>query len=139
MTATTHPPPQSKTSVEHIDTVSVIDKVEKAHNNGNVDKFGAAEKTDPKEIALVRKLDTYMMVCITEKSPLSPANKFSRFSGSCTFVSIIQFLLPAYFSRCIVNFLDRNAIVNGKINDLDEDLGLVGTQYNTCVSIFFVG
>lgn len=38
-----------------------------------------------------------------------------------------------------LNFLDRNAIVNGKLNKLDKDLGMKGTQYNTCVSIFFVG
>lgn len=38
-----------------------------------------------------------------------------------------------------LNFLDRNAIVNGKIDNMDKDLGLTGVQYNTCVSIFFVG
>lgn len=37
------------------------------------------------------------------------------------------------------NFLDRNALVNAKLNSLDEDLGLEGTQYNTLVSILFVG
>lgn len=38
-----------------------------------------------------------------------------------------------------LNFLDRNAMINGKLNDLDTDLGLKGNQYNTCVSILFVG
>lgn len=38
-----------------------------------------------------------------------------------------------------LNFLDRNAMVNGKINTLAEDLNLQGSQYNTCVSILFVG
>ncbi|XHG09658.1 hypothetical protein AWENTII_012701 [Aspergillus wentii] len=38
-----------------------------------------------------------------------------------------------------LNFLDRNAMVNGKLNSLSEDLNLQGTQYNTCVSILFVG
>lgn len=37
------------------------------------------------------------------------------------------------------NFLDRNAMINGVLNTLEEDLGLVGMQYNTCVSILFVG
>jgi hypothetical protein len=37
------------------------------------------------------------------------------------------------------NFLDRNAIANGKLNGLVEDLNLKGTQFNTCVSILFVG
>lgn len=39
----------------------------------------------------------------------------------------------------LFNYLDRNAIVNAKLNNLDSDLGLQGTQYNTLVSILFVG
>lgn len=35
--------------------------------------------------------------------------------------------------------IDRNAIANARLNGLEEDLGLVGTQYNTCISILFVG
>ncbi|KAF2130443.1 MFS transporter-like protein [Dothidotthia symphoricarpi CBS 119687] len=42
-------------------------------------------------------------------------------------------------AKYFLNFMDRNAIVNGKLNGLDKDIGLHGTQYNTCVSIFFVG
>lgn len=38
-----------------------------------------------------------------------------------------------------LNFLDRNAMVNGKLNSLSQDLNLKGTQYNTCISILFVG
>lgn len=37
------------------------------------------------------------------------------------------------------NFLDRNAMVNGKLNSLSKDLKLKGSEYNTCVSILFVG
>ncbi|RYO99149.1 hypothetical protein DL764_006891 [Monosporascus ibericus] len=71
------------------------------------DKFGSFERVDPKEIALVRKLDMYMM--------------------------------PTLWLMYFLNFLDRNTIVNGKLNNLDKELNLVGSQYNTCVSIFFVG
>ena len=39
----------------------------------------------------------------------------------------------------LFNYLDRNALVNARLNDLEEEIGLVGTQYNTCVSILFVG
>ncbi|KAL2204527.1 MFS general substrate transporter [Sarocladium strictum] len=72
-----------------------------------LDEFGGHRKTDPAEIALVRKLDTYM--------------------------------LPILWLMYLFNYLDRNAIVNARLNSLEEDLGLVGTQYNTCVSILFVG
>lgn len=37
------------------------------------------------------------------------------------------------------NFLDRNAMINGRLNGLEEHLNLNGSQYNTCVSILFVG
>ncbi|CAO2652056.1 Nn.00g003390.m01.CDS01 [Neocucurbitaria sp. VM-36] len=107
--ATTAPsdPIATKSSVERIDTVSVTDHPDKPQHHVELDKFGAAEKSDPAEIALVRKIDLYM--------------------------------LPILWLMYFFNFLDRNAIVNGKINGLDKDLGMKGTEYNTCVSIFFVG
>ncbi|KAJ2979345.1 hypothetical protein NUW58_g7222 [Xylaria curta] len=71
------------------------------------DRFGSYAKVHPEEIALVKKLDLYLM--------------------------------PVLWLMYFLNFLDRNAIVNGKLNGIDKDLGLVGSQYNTCVSIFFVG
>jgi MFS family permease len=38
-----------------------------------------------------------------------------------------------------LNYLDRNAIALARINHLEDDLNLVGSQYQTCVSILFVG
>lgn len=38
-----------------------------------------------------------------------------------------------------LNFLDRNAITLARLNNFEEDLGLVGSQYSTAVSILFVG
>ncbi|CAM1510879.1 Fc.00g083920.m01.CDS01 [Cosmosporella sp. VM-42] len=72
-----------------------------------IDYSGAHEKTDPKEIALVRKLDRWIM--------------------------------PMLWSMYWLNYLDRNAIALARLNDLEEDLNLTGTQYQTCVSILFVG
>ncbi|KAJ9638828.1 hypothetical protein H2199_006688 [Coniosporium tulheliwenetii] len=71
------------------------------------DWSGAHEKTDPKEIALVRKLDRWIM--------------------------------PMLWSMYWLNYLDRNAIALARLNDLEEDLNLSSTQYQTCVSILFVG
>ncbi|KAJ0148439.1 High-affinity nicotinic acid transporter, partial [Colletotrichum tanaceti] len=76
-------------------------------NTGKVDYSGAQEKTDPKEIALVKKLDRWMM--------------------------------PMLWSMYWLNYLDRNAIALARLNDLEEDLNLTGSQYQTCVSILFVG
>ncbi|CCF45444.1 major facilitator superfamily transporter [Colletotrichum higginsianum] len=76
-------------------------------NTGKVDYSGAQEKTDPKEIALVKKLDRWMM--------------------------------PMLWSMYWLNYLDRNAIALARLNNLEEDLNLTGSQYQTCVSILFVG
>ncbi|KAK5094097.1 hypothetical protein LTS08_008726 [Lithohypha guttulata] len=91
--------------IEHVDDVT--DKVLEKGAREDLDKFGSHAKTDPAEIALVKKLDWYMM----------------------------PMLWFAYF----LNFLDRNAIVNARLNGLSEDLNMKGTQYNTCISILFVG
>lgn len=93
---------KSDAVVEHVDQLKQY-----ALENQNLDQFGSAEKTDPREIALVKKLDWYMM--------------------------------PILWLMYFFNFLDRNAMVSARINSLEEDLGLVGTQYQTCVSILFVG
>ncbi|KAF7557915.1 hypothetical protein G7Z17_g231 [Cylindrodendrum hubeiense] len=78
--------------------VPIVDKV---------DYSGAHEKTDPKEIALVKKLDRWIM--------------------------------PMLWSMYWLNYLDRNAIALARLNDLEKDLNLTGSQYQTCVSILFVG
>lgn len=49
------------------------------------------------------------------------------------------YMMPILWLMYFLNFLDRNAMINGKLNNLDKDLKMKGTQYNTCVSIFFVG
>jgi hypothetical protein len=49
---------------EHVE--SVYDPaMEKAQNGEVLDEFGAHAKTDPKEIALVKKLDWYILVRVT--------------------------------------------------------------------------
>ncbi|RSL90121.1 hypothetical protein CDV31_015751 [Fusarium ambrosium] len=95
---------KDEATVDHVDFQEDMMKPTDVEHH---DKFGSHAKTDPKEIALVKKLDMYLM--------------------------------PILWIMYFLNFLDRNAIVNGKLNGLDKDLGMVGSQYNTCVSIFFVG
>lgn len=38
-----------------------------------------------------------------------------------------------------LNYLDRNAIALARLNNLEDDLSLTSSQYQTCVSILFVG
>ena len=39
----------------------------------------------------------------------------------------------------IMNYLDRNAIAAAKISGIEKDLGLTDSQFQTSVSILFVG
>ncbi|KAJ5704244.1 hypothetical protein N7493_011382 [Penicillium malachiteum] len=48
-------------------------------------------------------------------------------------------LLPMIIVMYILNYLDRNNIASARLAGLESDLGLVGNQYATCVSILFVG
>lgn len=55
---------KNKNSSEHIDTISVNDQPLKPQYE-ELDKFGAALVKSPAEVALVKKLDLYMMVSIS--------------------------------------------------------------------------
>lgn len=48
-------------------------------------------------------------------------------------------MMPMLIYIYILNYLDRTNIAAARLGFLEEDLGLVGTQYQTCVSILFVG
>lgn len=48
-------------------------------------------------------------------------------------------LLPAIVIMYILNYIDRNNIAAARLGGLEEDLGLKGVEYQTCVSILFVG
>ncbi|GME37304.1 major facilitator superfamily transporter [Neofusicoccum parvum] len=89
------------------DSVLEVMHVEKTGNTVQGGYSGAAEKTDPVEIALVRKLDRRIM--------------------------------PILWAMYFLNYLDRNALPQARLNSLEEDLGLEGVQYNTAISILFVG
>ncbi|KAL4932563.1 major facilitator superfamily domain-containing protein [Aspergillus undulatus] len=48
-------------------------------------------------------------------------------------------IMPIVGAMYFLNYVDRNAIASARLNGLEDDLGLGGTQYNTCISILFVG
>ena len=50
-------------------------------------------------------------------------------------VRIMTILWAMHF----LNYLDHNVIAQARLDNLEEDLGLVGSQYKTCISILFVG
>lgn len=48
-------------------------------------------------------------------------------------------LIPMLIFLYILNYLDRNNIASARLGGLEDDLGLKGNQYETCISILFVG
>ncbi|KAK2063710.1 major facilitator superfamily transporter [Colletotrichum caudatum] len=48
-------------------------------------------------------------------------------------------IMPTLCVMYFLNYVDRNAIAQARLNNLEEDLGMSGTQFNTTVSILFVG
>lgn len=69
-----------KNSAEHIDTISVNDQPLKPQYE-ELDKFGAALAKSPAEVALVKKLDRWMMVRAVIEVTDSVANTHSPFFG----------------------------------------------------------
>ncbi|GMF68469.1 unnamed protein product [Aspergillus oryzae] len=110
-----HSPPEGgkaqSTYIEDVQSLKHAD--EKAQG----DYAGATAKTDPREIRLVRKLDMRIM-------PILWAMYFMNF------VSIIwAHALLLYATNTNELQIDRNAVPNARLNNLEKDLGLVGTQY----------
>lgn len=75
---------EEKPNVDHLETSSIQDeKVKETSQVG--DYSGFTQKTDPKEIKLVRKLDLYIMVrSLQPSNPPSLRTKCSRCAGSST-------------------------------------------------------
>ncbi|KAG9519402.1 MFS general substrate transporter, partial [Aureobasidium melanogenum] len=48
-------------------------------------------------------------------------------------------MIPMMMLIYVLNYLDRNNIAVARLGSFERDLGLHGTQYNTIISIFFVG
>ncbi|KLO05690.1 MFS general substrate transporter [Schizopora paradoxa] len=47
-------------------------------------------------------------------------------------------LLPLFTVLYMINFIDRTAIGNAKIAGLEQDLGMVGVDYNVMLTIFYI-
>lgn len=49
------------------------------------------------------------------------------------------FIMPTLWGMYWLNYLDRNAIALARLDGLEKDLNLTSAEYQTCVSILFVG
>ncbi|KAJ6035876.1 hypothetical protein N7540_000155 [Penicillium herquei] len=80
--------------------------------------------------------------------PLKEADEKGDYSGATAKTDAAEIalvrkldmrIMPIMWAMYFLNYLDRNAIANARLNNIEEDLGLKGTEYNTCISILFVG
>ncbi|KAI8311782.1 Major facilitator-type transporter hxnP [Colletotrichum sp. SAR11_59] len=101
---------------------SVVDDEKHIQQDEERDWTGTAKKTDPEEIRLVRKLDYRIM-------------------ASCFGAGCVHTVADSIFNSraSALYYVDRNAIAQARLNNLEEDLNMTGTQFNTTVSILFVG
>ncbi|KAF9874401.1 hypothetical protein CkaCkLH20_07964 [Colletotrichum karsti] len=50
-----------------------------------------------------------------------------------------RIIIPVLWIMYWFNYLDRNAITVARLNNMEKDLNITSTEYQTCVSILFVG
>jgi MFS family permease len=48
-------------------------------------------------------------------------------------------IMPTLILMIILNYLDRNALANARIQGIENSLNLAGGQFNTAISVFFIG
>ncbi|KAK2745899.1 hypothetical protein FQN57_003512 [Myotisia sp. PD_48] len=48
-------------------------------------------------------------------------------------------VMPTLVAMYFLNYIDRNTLAQARLNSLEEELGMHGTQFNTTISILFVG
>ncbi|ATY59114.1 Major facilitator superfamily transporter [Cordyceps militaris] len=48
-------------------------------------------------------------------------------------------LMPVLTCMIVLNYLDRNALPNARVQGIESHLGLTGDEFNTCISILFAG
>ncbi|OBT56124.1 hypothetical protein VE04_02798 [Pseudogymnoascus sp. 24MN13] len=61
------------------------------------------------------------------------------YAGAVLTRTLAETKLPILWLMFWLNYLDRNAIAIARLNSLESDLNLKGSEYQTCVSILFVG
>jgi MFS family permease len=48
-------------------------------------------------------------------------------------------IMPCLILMIILNYLDRNALANARVQGIEASLNLTGSQFNTAISVFFIG
>jgi hypothetical protein len=65
-------------------------------------------------------------------------SEFAKLGRKATF-KMDLLIMPCLVIMYIMNYLDRQNIAAAKLADIDKDLSLSDVQYQTCISLLFVG
>ena len=57
------------------------------------------------------------------------------FDRQCSWLTDLLFQ-PCLCIMYFLNYVDRNAIAQARLNNLEEDLNMSGTEFNTTVSMY---
>ena len=86
-----------------------------------------------KEKKLLRKIDLRLLPILVSRQPLSDLLPFNVF----------LVLIPNAWSHQIImyimNYIDRNAVPQARVQGLEKDLNLKGVEYNVVLSVTFIG
>ncbi|KAK5070338.1 hypothetical protein LTR64_000008 [Lithohypha guttulata] len=86
------------------------------------------------ESAVVASTQEDMLSIVSAWSPEERADREKKFVRR-----IDRRLLPILILMYIMNYIDRNALPQARIQGLEADIGLKGVEYNVALSVLFVG
>jgi hypothetical protein len=109
------------------------------YDGGRRDYAGARAKTDASEIRLVRKLDIRIMVSAQSRREDMLSTPTYLYDQNRTKLTRTGTLKPILWLMYFFNYVDRGALAQAKLNNLERDLHMVGQNFNTAVSILTVG
>lgn len=89
------------------------------------------EERAAREKMLKRKIDLRLLPILVSNAPLSEQYHAAAVN--------VQSFTPEQSLMYILNYIDRNALPQAKVQGISEDIGLAGIEYNIVLSLTFIG
>ncbi|KAF7551471.1 hypothetical protein G7Z17_g4978 [Cylindrodendrum hubeiense] len=107
---------------------------------GDVKKADSFARSSFQKVAEVPRTDQRCHAAHTMPECLSrlSTDEYKKLGRKAT-IKMDLIILPTLMLMYILNYLDRNNIASAKLAGIMEDLDMNATEYQTCVSILFVG
>lgn len=89
------------------------------------------EERAAREKTLKRKIDLRLLPILVSDAP--PSEQYHAAAVN------VLLLAPEQSLMYILNYIDRNALPQAKVQGISEDIGLDGIEYNIVLSLTFIG